>query len=85
MEQPVTCIIFFQILLIYFWLRWVSMAGGFWLVAVSRDYSLVAVCGLLLAMASPVAEHGLSSIQAPEAVARVQVLKCRPDSYGAWA
>ena len=61
------------------------MAGGFWLVAVSRDYSLVAVCGLLLAMASPVAEHGLSSIQAPVAVARVQVLKCRPDSYGAWA
>ena len=36
---------------IYFWLRWV-------LVAV-RGLSLVTVCGLLIAVASLVVEHGL--------------------------
>ena len=32
--------------------------AGFSLVAVSESYSLVAVCGLLKVVASPVAEHG---------------------------
>ena len=42
------CILFF---LIYFWLRWVFVAV--------RGLSLVAANGLLIAVASLVAEHGL--------------------------
>ena len=46
--------------MIYFWLCWVSVAArGFSLVVVSRGYSLVAVCWLLIAVASLVSEHGL--------------------------
>ena len=33
--------------------------AGFGLAAVSAGYSLVVVCGLLIAMASVVVEHGL--------------------------
>ena len=40
------------------WLHW-STAPGFSLVAVRGGYSLVAVHGLLIAAASPVAEHRL--------------------------
>ena len=40
--------------LIYFWLCWVFLP----LVMVSRNSSLVAVCGLLIAVASLVSEHG---------------------------
>ena len=44
---------------IYFWLRWVFVAvRGLSLVAASGGYS-VAVRGLLIAVASLVAEHGL--------------------------
>ena len=45
-------------LFIYFWLRWVfTAAGRFSLETVSLGYFLVAVCGLLTAVVSPVAEH----------------------------
>ena len=43
----------------YFWLRWVFVAArGLSLVAASGGYSLVAVSGLLIVVASLVAEHG---------------------------
>ena len=43
---------------VYFWLHWVfTAAHGPSRVVVSRGSSLVAVCGLLIAMASLV-EHG---------------------------
>ena len=44
---------------IYFWPHWVFIAArGLSLAAMSRGFSLVAVCGLLIAVAL-VAEHGL--------------------------
>ena len=44
----------------FFWLHWVFIAEcKFSLVAVCEGCSLVAVCGLLLLMASLVAEDGL--------------------------
>ena len=46
--------------IIYFWLHWVFVVvRGLSLVAVSGGYSFVAVHGLLIAVASFVAEHGL--------------------------
>ena len=52
-------------LFIYFWLCWDFVAsGGLSLVVVSRDCSLVVVQGILVAVASPVVEHGLSSCAA---------------------
>ena len=46
--------------IIYFWLRWVFIAArGLSLVAPSRGYFAVVVCGLLTAVASLVAKHGL--------------------------
>ena len=43
-----------------FWLHWVCVAVcGLSLVVASRGYSLIAVCRLLTAVASPVVEHGL--------------------------
>ena len=73
-EPPVTCAyyevkcsprvkyrleFFFKCYLFYFWLHWVFVAAC-WLslVEVSRDYSL-AVCRLLIAVASLVTEQGL--------------------------
>ena len=46
-------VLFFKlfILFIYFWLHWVFVAA--------HRLSLVAVCGLLIVVASLVAEHGL--------------------------
>ena len=45
---------------IYVWLHWVFIAAhGLSLVMMSRGYSLVAVRGLLIAVASLVMEHGL--------------------------
>ena len=50
---------FFFSLFIYFWLRWVFVAVyGLSLVVASRGYS-VAVCRLLIVVASLVVEHGL--------------------------
>ena len=50
----------FIYLFIYFWLRCVFVAvRGLSLVAASGDYSFVAVCRLLIVVASLVAEHGL--------------------------
>ena len=43
-----------------FWLHWTFTAvGGFSLVAKSGDYPLVAVCGLLTAVAFLVVGHGV--------------------------
>ena len=43
-----------------FWLCWVSVAGhGLSVVGVSEGYSLFAVCGLLIAVASPVMDQEL--------------------------
>ena len=54
-----------KILFVYLWLPWVFTAShNRSLVAVSRGYSLVAACDLLIEVASLVAEHGLSSPQA---------------------
>ena len=48
------------ILFIYFWLRWVFVAAhGLSLVAASGGYSSLQCAGLLIAVASLVAEHGL--------------------------
>ena len=50
----------FIYLFTYLWLHWVSVAArGLSLVAASRGLLFVAVCGLLIAVASLVAEHGL--------------------------
>ena len=47
-------------LVIYFWLLWVFVAAcTLSLVAVSWGYSRVAVCGLLIVVASLVVEHVL--------------------------
>ena len=46
--------------LLYFWLCWVFMdAYGLSLVVVSGGHSLIAVHGVLVALVSFVAEHGL--------------------------
>ena len=48
------------VLVIYFWLRWVfSAAFILSLVAARGDHPVVVECGLLVAVASLVAEHGL--------------------------
>ena len=45
---------------VYFWLPWVFVAAhGLSLAVVIRGCSLVVVCMLLIAVASPVAEHRL--------------------------
>ena len=50
----------FKFLFVYFWLYWVFIAAcELSLVVASRGYSLIAVCRLLTAVASPVVEHGL--------------------------
>ena len=47
-------------LFIYFWLHWVfTVAGGLSLILASGGYFSLAVCGLLIEVASLVAEHGL--------------------------
>ena len=47
-------------LCIYFWLQWVFAAeSGLSLVVTRVDYTLVVVCGFLIAVASLVAKHGL--------------------------
>ena len=48
------------------WLCWVFVASrGLSLVAVSRDCSLVAVCGLFIVLASLVVEHMQASVGVP--------------------
>ena len=50
----------FIYLYIYIWLCWISVAACRpFLVAESRNYCLVAVCRLLIAVASLVVEHRL--------------------------
>ena len=52
--------ILFSLSFIYFWLHWVFfMTCRLSLVAASKGSSLVAVCGLLIAAASLVADHRL--------------------------
>ena len=56
--QPVSNI--FKNICIYFWLPWVFIAAcRLSLAAMGRAYSLVAMHGLLIAVASLVVEHGL--------------------------
>ena len=56
-------------LCIYLWLYWVFIAvHGLSLVVAGRNYSLVAVHGLLIGVVSLVAEHGLQSMQASAVV-----------------
>ena len=60
--------LFKKIILFIFWLHWVFVALGFCgasLVAASRGYSLVAVRGLLIVVASLV-EHRLRGLQASD-------------------
>ena len=48
-----------KLFIYYFWLHWVfTAAHGLSLVAASRGWSLVAMHGLLTAVASLIAEHG---------------------------
>ena len=57
--RPICFIYLFFYKFIYFWLHWVFVAArGPSLVAASGGYSVV-VRGLLIAVASLVAEHGL--------------------------
>ena len=52
--------IFINLFIIYFWLCWVIVAArGLSLVVASRGYSSSRYTGLLIAVASLVAEHGL--------------------------
>ena len=54
----------FNINFIYlFWLHWVIIVPGLSLLAESGGYSLVVECGLLTAVASFVAEHGLYTLR----------------------
>ena len=58
-------ILFFWNNFIYFWLCWVIIAAwAFSLVVASGGYPIVVVCGLLIEVASLVAEHGLQGAQA---------------------
>ena len=50
---------FLKITLFLYWFAGSSLLRGFSLVAGSGDYSLVEVCGLRIAVASLVMEHGL--------------------------
>lgn len=66
----VLLLIFFKILLIYFWLRWIlDAACRLSLVVASGDYSWVAVCGLFTVVPSFAAEHRLQGMWALAAVA----------------
>ena len=68
---------------ICFWLLWVFIAV--------RGFSLVAVCGLLIATASLVVEHGLQGVQASVVAAPglsrcgFQAVECRLSSCGTYA
>ena len=58
-ERVALTYIHYQIYL-FIWLHWVFVAAcGLSLVVASRGYSFIAVCKLLIAMASLVAEHRL--------------------------
>ena len=64
---------------------------GFSLVAASGDYSLAAVCGLLIVAASTVAEHRLEGARTSLVVVHglrrwgYRALEHRLNSCGAWA
>ena len=49
----------FKFSLFIYWLCWVFVAAWTSLAAASGGYTLVVICGLLIAVASLVAEHGL--------------------------
>ena len=61
LDAQAASLLFFKLyLLICFWLCWVFVAAcRLFLVGMSRGYFLVAVHGLLIAVASLAAEHGL--------------------------
>ena len=74
----ITCA--FKTFYLFIWLCWVFTAEcRLSLAAVSGGYSLVAVCGLLIAAASLVAEHRLQGIEASVVV--VPGLSC-PEACG---
>ena len=58
---------------------------GFSLVSVNRGYSLVAVLGLLTAVASPATEHGLLGVQAGFSNCGSWALEHRRNSCGTQA
>ena len=77
-------------LFIYFWLCWSSLLLGLSLVVVSGGYSLVVLHGLLIAVASLVAEHRLQGAWASVVVRGLsscgsQALEHRLCSCGAQA
>ena len=59
----------FKILFIYLAMLSLRSCVGFFLVVTSRSYALVAVCGLLITVASLVAEHGFQGAWASVVVA----------------
>ena len=59
----------FAYLLLCFGLCWVFAAVRVCLAAASQGYSLVVVCGLLIAVASPVTEYGLKGARLSVVVA----------------
>ena len=60
MTEYVTDCLLFLYKFIYFWLCWVFVVEwAFSLVAESRGSSLVAVCRLLVVLASLITEHGV--------------------------
>ena len=69
-------VLFFLFVFVYFWLCWVFIAAlGFSLIAVSGDYSLAVVCGLLTAGASLTEEHRLP-VHGPRSCASLAQLPC---------
>ena len=78
-EFPSFIFYFFKfIYFIYFWLRWVFIAARAFSSCGERGLLFVAVRGLLIAVASVVAEHGLYGTRASVVVAR------RLSSCGSW-
>ena len=51
---------------LYFWLHWVCCCTNFFPVAESGDYSVVAVCRLLVAVAFLIVGHWLSRALRPQ-------------------
>ena len=89
------CIYTLLYLFIYLWLHWVFLAAHrLSLVAENRGYSIVVVCGLLIAMTSLVVEHRLLNVGASSWITGFRAcglrycgsraLEPRLSSYGAW-
>ena len=66
---PLHVVVFFLIIYSFFTVVGLCCCLGFSLVGTSRGYSLVAVLSLLITVASPVMEYGLSGMRASVVVA----------------